>query len=38
MTTTPTKPLWRQMLEAREKAGPQQALQIAESLHVVGDR
>jgi hypothetical protein len=32
MTTTPTKPLWRQMLEAREKAGPLPA------LHVVGDR
>ena len=37
MTTTPTKPLWRQMLEAREKAGPQQALQIAEELRVVFD-
>jgi exodeoxyribonuclease-5 len=37
MTTKPTKPLWRQMLEAREKAGPQQALQIAEELRVVFD-
>lgn len=35
MTTTPTKPLWRQMLEAREKAGPMPALQIAEELRVV---
>jgi hypothetical protein len=35
MTTTPTKPLWRQMLEAREKAGPLPALQIAEELRVV---
>lgn len=35
MTKTPTKPLWRQMLEAREKAGPIPALQIAEELVVV---
>ena len=37
MSTTPTKPLWRQMLEAREKAGPLPALQIAEELQVVVD-
>ena len=37
MTTTPTKPLWQQMLEAREKAGPLPALQVAEELRVVFD-
>lgn len=35
MTKTDRKPLWRQMLEAREKAGPLPALQIAEELRVV---
>lgn len=30
-------PLWRQMLEARERAGPLPALQIAAELEVVID-
>ena len=46
--TTMTTPLWRQMLEARERAGPLPAQQnqlayvgitrAARELHVVGDR
>lgn len=37
MTTPPPTPLWRQMLEARERAGPLPALQIAAELEVVID-